>query len=153
MTFLSCRRRVLPVVLLLAALVAVVPPSVALAQAPAGQTVQARPATRTETRDDDDSGKWGLLGFLGLVGLAGLLRRDRARPLDRTDPTRSSIGGRSLPPFPTSSLTYGVSVTQGRFHFARASRKEGISIHKIHKAIVTRRPNITRLSARPDEAR
>src|SRR5262245_49480166 len=147
MTFLSCRRRVLPVVLLLAALVAVVPPSVALAQAPAGQTVQARPATRTETRDNDDSGKWGLLG------LAGLLHRDRARPLDRTDPTRSSIGGRSLPHKRTSSLTCGVSVTQGQFHFAWASRKEGLSIHKIHKAIVTRRPNSTCLSARPDEAR
>jgi MYXO-CTERM domain-containing protein len=85
MTFPSCRRTVCAIVLLLGVLVAVVPPSVALAQAPAGQTVQPPPATRIETRDDDDSGKWGLLGLLGLVGLAGLLRRDRARPLDRTD--------------------------------------------------------------------
>jgi MYXO-CTERM domain-containing protein len=85
MTGPSCRRTVLAVVLLLAALMAVVPLSVAPAQAPAGQTVQAPPATRTEARDDDDSGKWGLLGFLGLAGLAGLLRRDRRLPLDRTD--------------------------------------------------------------------
>ena len=85
MTFPSCRRTVLAVVLLLAALVAVVSPSVALAQAPAGQTVQAPPATRTETRDDDDSGKWGLLGLLGLVGLAGLLRRDRGRSVTVAD--------------------------------------------------------------------
>jgi MYXO-CTERM domain-containing protein len=85
MTFLSCRRTVLAVVFLLAALVAVVSPSVALAQAPAGQTVQAPPATRTGTRDDDDSGKWGLLGLLGLVGLAGLLRRDKARSVTVAD--------------------------------------------------------------------
>jgi MYXO-CTERM domain-containing protein len=85
MTFPSCRRIVLTIVLLLAALVAVVPPSVALAQAPAGQTVQAPPATRPETREDDDSGKWGLLGLLGLVGLAGLLRRDRARSVTVAD--------------------------------------------------------------------
>jgi MYXO-CTERM domain-containing protein len=85
MTFLSCTRTVLAVVLLLAALVAVVPPSVALAQAPAGQTVQVPPATRTETREDDDSGKWGLLGLLGLVGLAGLLRRDRGRSVTVAD--------------------------------------------------------------------
>lgn len=94
MTFLSCTRTVLAVVLLLAALVAVAPPSVALAQAPAGQTVQVPPAgptvqtppaTRTETRNDDDSGKWGLLGLLGLVGLAGLLRRDKARSVTVAD--------------------------------------------------------------------
>ena len=42
MTSLSCRRTVLAVVLLLAAIVTVVSPSVVLAQAPAGQTVQAR---------------------------------------------------------------------------------------------------------------
>jgi MYXO-CTERM domain-containing protein len=77
MTLLSCRRTVLAVLFLLAALVAAVPPSVAPAQAPAGQTVQAPPAARTEVRDDDGSGKWGLLGLLGLAGLAGLLRRDR----------------------------------------------------------------------------
>jgi MYXO-CTERM domain-containing protein len=76
MAFPSCRRKVFAVVLLLAALVATVLPSVALAQAPAGQTVQAPPATRTEARDGDDSGNWGLLG---LAGLAGFLRRDRAR--------------------------------------------------------------------------
>jgi MYXO-CTERM domain-containing protein len=40
---------------------------------------------RTETRDDDDSGKWGLLGLLGLVGLAGLLRRDRGRSVTVAD--------------------------------------------------------------------
>jgi MYXO-CTERM domain-containing protein len=84
MTSPSCRRTVLAVVVLLAALMAVVLPSVALAQAPAGQTAQVPPATRTEIRDDD-SGKWGLLGLLGLAGLAGLLRRDRRPPLDRTD--------------------------------------------------------------------
>jgi hypothetical protein len=60
MTCPFCRRTVLAVVLLPAALVAVVSPSVVLAQAPAAQTVQAPPVTRTETRDDDDSGKWGL---------------------------------------------------------------------------------------------
>jgi hypothetical protein len=60
MTFRSCRRTVWAVVLLLAAIMAVVSPSVVLAQAPVGQTVQAPPVTRTETRDDDDSGKWGL---------------------------------------------------------------------------------------------
>ena len=80
----SSKRTMLAMVVLLAALVAVVSPSVALAQAPAGQTVQAPPVTRTETRDDD-SGKWGLLGLLGLVGLAGLLRRDRARSVTVAD--------------------------------------------------------------------
>jgi len=81
----SCKRTVLAVVFLLAALLAVGPPSVALAQAPAGQTVQAPPVTRTDTRNDDDSGKWGLLGLLGLVGLAGLLRRDRPRSVTVAD--------------------------------------------------------------------
>ncbi len=81
----SGRRTVLAVVFLLAALVTVVFPAVAPAQAPAGQTVQAPPVTRTEARDDDDSGKWGLLGLLGLVGLAGLLRRDRARSVTVAD--------------------------------------------------------------------
>jgi MYXO-CTERM domain-containing protein len=76
---------VVAVVLLLAVLVAVGPASVALAQAPAGPTVQTPPATRPETRDDDDSGKWGLLGLLGLVGLAGLLRRDHARSVTVAD--------------------------------------------------------------------
>jgi MYXO-CTERM domain-containing protein len=85
MTLLSCRRTMFTIVFLLAALVAAVPPSIALAQAPAGQTVQAPPATRTEARDDDDSGKWGLLGLLGLVGLAGLLRRDRGRSVTVAD--------------------------------------------------------------------
>ena len=85
MTFPSCRRTVCAIVLLLGALVAVVPPSVALAQAPAGQIGQAPPATRTETRDNNDSGKWGLLGLLGLVGLAGLLRRDKARSVTVAD--------------------------------------------------------------------
>jgi MYXO-CTERM domain-containing protein len=85
MTFPSCRRKVCAVVLLLVAIGAVVPPSVALAQAPAGQAVQAPPATRMEPRDDDDSGQWGVLGLLGLIGLAGLLRRDRTPPLNRAD--------------------------------------------------------------------
>jgi MYXO-CTERM domain-containing protein len=94
MTGSSCRRTVLAVVLLLLAIVAIVSPSVVLAQAPAGPTVQAPPAgptvqtppaTRTETRADDDSGKWGLLGLLGLVGLAGLLRRDKARSVTVAD--------------------------------------------------------------------
>jgi hypothetical protein len=57
MTFPSCRRTVLAVVLLLAAIMAVVSPSVALAQAPPGPIGQAPPATRTETWDDDDSGR------------------------------------------------------------------------------------------------
>ena len=85
MTCQSWKRMVVAVVLLLAVLVAVGPSSVALAQAPAGPTVQAPPATRPETRDDDDSGKWGLLGLLGLVGLAGLLRRDHARSVTVAD--------------------------------------------------------------------
>jgi MYXO-CTERM domain-containing protein len=88
MTFPPCRRKVLAVVFLLAALATVVLPSVALAQAPAGQTVQAPPVTRTETRDDDGFDDWGLLGLLGLAGLAGLLRRDRPRSVtvaDRAD--------------------------------------------------------------------
>ncbi len=85
MTCSSCRRTVLTVALLLAALVAAMSPVVALAQAPAGQTVQAPPVTRTEARDDDDAGKWGLLGLLGLVGLAGLLRRDKARSITVAD--------------------------------------------------------------------
>jgi MYXO-CTERM domain-containing protein len=85
MTGPSCKRTVLAVVVLLAALTAAVPPSVTLAApAPAGQTVQAPPVTPTETRDDD-SGKWGLLGLLGLVGLAGLLRRNRARSVTVAD--------------------------------------------------------------------
>jgi MYXO-CTERM domain-containing protein len=83
-TFAAYKRTVLAVVFLLAVLVAAVPPSLVLAQAPPG-TVQAPPATRTETRDVDDSGKWGLLGLLGLVGLAGLLRRDKARSVTVTD--------------------------------------------------------------------
>jgi MYXO-CTERM domain-containing protein len=85
MTCPSGRRTVLAVVLLLAALVTAVSPSLALAQAPAGPTVQAPPATRTETRDDDGSGNWGLLGLLGLVGLAGLLRRGTARSVTVAD--------------------------------------------------------------------
>jgi MYXO-CTERM domain-containing protein len=85
MTVPSYKRTVLAVVLLLAALVAAMLPSVGLAQAPAGQAGQAPPATRTEARDDDDSGKWGLLGLLGLVGLAGLLRRDRGRSVTVAD--------------------------------------------------------------------
>jgi MYXO-CTERM domain-containing protein len=85
MTCPSCRRTVLAVVVLLAAIVTVVSPAVTLAQAPAGQIGQAPPVMRTETRDDDDSGKWGLLGLLGLVGLAGLLRRDKARSVTVAD--------------------------------------------------------------------
>jgi MYXO-CTERM domain-containing protein len=88
MTLPSSRRTVWAVMLLLTAIVAVMSPAVALAQAPPGAPPggagQVPPATPTETRDAD-SGNWGLLGLLGLVGLAGLLRRDRTRPLDRTD--------------------------------------------------------------------
>ena len=97
MTFPSCKRTALAVMVLLTVIVAVIAPSVALAQAPPGtpapgatpgQRVEP-PATRTETRADN-SGYWGLLGLLGLAGLAGLLRRDRTRPLDQTDrPSRS----------------------------------------------------------------
>ena len=86
MTGPSCKRTVVAVVVLLAALVAAVPPSVALAApAPAGQTVQAPPVTPTEAGDDDASGNWGLLGLLGLAGLAGLLRRNRARSVTVAD--------------------------------------------------------------------
>ena len=85
MTFPSRRRTVWAIVLLLTAIVAVVSPAVALAQAPAGQTVQAPPVTRPGARDGNDSGKWGLLGLLGLAGLAGLLRRDRARSVTVAD--------------------------------------------------------------------
>ncbi len=84
MTWLSRKRTVLAALFLMATLVTAVLPSVALAQAPAGQTVQAPPATRPEARDDD-SGNWGLLGLLGLAGLAGLLRRDRARSVTVAD--------------------------------------------------------------------
>jgi MYXO-CTERM domain-containing protein len=85
MTWQSSRRIVLAVLLFFAALVPVVSPSGALAQAPAGPAVQAPPAARAEARDDDDSGKWGLLGLLGLVGLAGLLRRDTGRSVTVAD--------------------------------------------------------------------
>jgi|SoiMethySBSTD1v2_1073268.scaffolds.fasta_scaffold5463077_1 hypothetical protein len=88
MTFPTCRRTVLAVMVL----VAVMSPAVALAQAPPGtpgpgvtpgQRVEP-PATQTVMRGDD-SGKWGLLGLLGLVGLAGLLRRDRGRSVTVAD--------------------------------------------------------------------
>jgi MYXO-CTERM domain-containing protein len=85
MTRPSSQRTVLAVACLLTALVAVVSPPVAQAQAPAaGQTA---PAPRAEVRDDDgdDAGKWGLLGLLGLAGLAGLRRRDRARAVTVAD--------------------------------------------------------------------
>ena len=86
MTFPPCRRKVLTVVFLLAALVTVVLPSVALAaQAPAGQTVQAPPAARAEARGGDGFDDWGLLGLLGLAGLAGLLRRGRPRSVTVAD--------------------------------------------------------------------
>jgi MYXO-CTERM domain-containing protein len=99
----SCKRTVLAVVVLLAALVAVVPPSVALAQAPPGTPAPGAPPgqvaeplpTRTAT-SDDNSDYWGLLGLLGLVGLAGLLRRDRGRPVtvaDRPDRRQSVVVG------------------------------------------------------------
>jgi MYXO-CTERM domain-containing protein len=86
MIFASRRRTVWAMVLLLAAIVAVVAPAVALAQAPPGTPapgappgqVGEPPPTRTAPRDDTSS-SWGLLGLLGLVGLAGLLRRDRGR--------------------------------------------------------------------------
>ena len=88
MTFPSRRRTVWAMVLLLTALVAVVSPAVALAQAPPatppGTAGQVPPARTTEARDDD-SGYWGLLGLLGLVGLAGLLRRDRGRSVTVAD--------------------------------------------------------------------
>ena len=91
MTFPSCKRTALAVMVLLTVIVAVIAPSVALAQAPPGTPapgatpgqIAEPPPARTTTRDD--SGKWGLLGLLGLAGLAGLLRRDRTRPLDQTD--------------------------------------------------------------------
>jgi MYXO-CTERM domain-containing protein len=92
MTFPTCRRTVLAVMVLLMVFVAVMSPAGALAQAPPGTPAPGAtpgqrmepPATRTEARDDD-SGKWGLLGLLGLVGLAGLLRRDRGRSATVTE--------------------------------------------------------------------
>jgi hypothetical protein len=80
MIFASRRRTVWAMVLLLAAIVAVVAPAVALAQAPPGTPAPGAPPgqvgeplpTRTAPRDDY-SGYWGLLGLLGLLGLAGLL--------------------------------------------------------------------------------
>jgi MYXO-CTERM domain-containing protein len=92
MTFPSCRRTVWAVMVLLTVIVAVIAPSVALAQAPPGTPapgappgqIREPPPTRTETRDDDFD-NWGLLGLLGLVGLAGLLRRDRARSVTVAD--------------------------------------------------------------------
>ena len=92
MTFPTCRRTILAVMVLLMVLVAVMSPAVALAQAPPGtpapgttpgQRVEP-PVTRT-VPEDADSGKWGLLGLLGLVGLAGLLRRDRGRSVTVAD--------------------------------------------------------------------
>jgi MYXO-CTERM domain-containing protein len=92
MTFPSCKRTALAVMVLLAVIMAVMSPVVVLAQAPPGtpgpgvtpgQRVEP-PATRTETRADN-SGKWGLLGLLGLAGLAGLLRRDRTRSVTVAD--------------------------------------------------------------------
>jgi MYXO-CTERM domain-containing protein len=85
MTCPSGRRTVLAVVFLLAAFVAALSPAVALAQAPAGQAVQAPPVMRSETRNDGGFDNWGLLGLLGLVGLTGLLRRDRARSVTVAD--------------------------------------------------------------------
>ncbi len=120
MIFPSRRRTVWAMVLLLAALVAVVSPAVALAQAPPGTPAPGAPPgqraepppTRPATRDD--FGNWGLLGLLGLVGLAGLLRRDR-----RDLVVHSRLFS---PPFPPRELWKGcVSVTNGRLHSARAS--------------------------------
>jgi hypothetical protein len=92
MTFPSCKRTALTVMVLLAVIVAVMSPVVVLAQVPPGtpapgatpgQRVEP-PATRTETRADN-SGKWVLPGLLGLAGLAGLLRRDRTRSVTVAD--------------------------------------------------------------------
>jgi MYXO-CTERM domain-containing protein len=91
MIFPSRRRTVWAMVLLVAAIVAVIAPAVALAQAPPGTPapgappgqIAEPPPTRTATRDD--FGNWGLLGLLGLVGLAGLLRRDRGRSVTVAD--------------------------------------------------------------------
>jgi len=52
MTFPSCRRTALAVMVLLTAIVAVISPSVAVAQAPPGGAGQVPPATPTETADD-----------------------------------------------------------------------------------------------------
>jgi hypothetical protein len=121
MTGPSCRRTVLAVVVLLAALVAVGSPAVALAQAPAGQIGQAPPVTRTEARDDDDSGNgassasWGSSAWLASDAA---IQRDRSPwPIDPSVDRRSFIP----PCLPTSSLTCGVSVTNGRLDAAWAS--------------------------------
>jgi hypothetical protein len=91
MIFQSRRRTVWTMVLLLAVVVAVVSPAVALAQAPPGTPapgappgqVAEPPPTRPATRDG--FGNWGLLGLLGLLGLAGLLPRDRRRSVTVAD--------------------------------------------------------------------
>jgi MYXO-CTERM domain-containing protein len=87
MTFRSCRRTVLAVMVLLMLLVAVMAP--ALAQAPPGTPVPGAPpgqvAEPPPTRPETTSSNWGLLGLLGLLGFAGLLRRDSRRPLDQRD--------------------------------------------------------------------
>jgi MYXO-CTERM domain-containing protein len=91
MIFPSRRRTVWAVLVLLTAIVAVMAPAGALAQAPPGTPapgappgqIAEPPPTRPATRDD--FGNWGLLGLLGLVGLAGLLRRDRRRSVTVAD--------------------------------------------------------------------
>lgn len=57
---------------------------------PAVASAQASPSTDDrnvmDTRNDDDSGRWGWLGLLGLAGLMGLRRgeRDKRRDLGST---------------------------------------------------------------------
>jgi MYXO-CTERM domain-containing protein len=91
MIFPSRRRTVWAMMVLLAVIVAVLSPAVALAQAPPGTPVPGAPPGQiaepppTRTVTSDDSGNWGLFGLLGLVGLAGLLRRDRRRSVTVAD--------------------------------------------------------------------
>ena len=89
MTFPSCKRTALAVMVLLAVIVAVMSPVVVLAQAPPGtpspgatpgQRVEP-PATRTETRADN-SGKWGSSAYLAWQGWlvsCAATERDRSR--------------------------------------------------------------------------
>ena len=76
-------RTIPALVLLLAAMITVTALPMAAAQAPGTPPAQSPQTTAPDMRDDDSAGEWGLAGLIGLLGLAGLMRRDRARPLDR----------------------------------------------------------------------
>jgi MYXO-CTERM domain-containing protein len=96
MKSLAFRRVVSALVLLVAVMMAITAVSPALAQAPTVPPGESPPANRVDTTDmdDDDAGNWGLLGLVGLLGLAGLMRRDRARPIDRPMERSTERAGR-----------------------------------------------------------